>query len=149
VQRTRQKTTLQFGYGSKSQLNQSAVAEPTDVVLKKTGRTYISETSFDPSKLLETDKFGIAPSETTLTVTYRKNSVNNTNAGARAITTVLNANLSFKDPAILNNQSRVDVIRSLEVINYDPIVGDVSSLLHIQRFRLIQKKHEFVRFVSK
>tara|TARA_R100000234_G_C5000681_1_gene180200 strand:- start:739 stop:2538 length:1800 start_codon:yes stop_codon:yes gene_type:complete len=126
VQRTRQKTTLQFGYGSKSQLNQSAVAEPSDIVLKKTGRTYISETSFDPSKLLETDKFGIAPSNTTLTITYRKNSVGNTNAASRAITSVLSADFSFKDPAALNNQSRIDVIRSLEVINYDPIVGDVA-----------------------
>ena len=68
IDRTRRNTALQFGFGTDSQLNQSSVAEPTDIVLKKTGRTYVSDTSFDPSKLLETDKFGIAPANTTLTV---------------------------------------------------------------------------------
>ena len=127
VEHNRGRASLQFGFGSDSQLNQSAVAEPTDVVLKKTGRNYISNTSFDPSKLLETDKFGIAPSDTTLTVTYRKNSIANTNAGARTITTPIKANFSFKDPSVLNIQKERAVTQSLEIINYDPIVGDVAN----------------------
>lgn len=127
VDRTRRNTTLQFGFGSDSQLNQSAVAEPTDVVLKKTGRNYISNSSFDPSKLLETDKFGIAPANTTLTVTYRKNSVANTNAAARTITRSISSDFVYKDPSLLNASQQQTVSDSLEVINYDPITGDVAN----------------------
>ena len=126
VDRTRRYTTLQFGYGSDSQLNNSSVAEPTDIVLKKTGRNYISDTSFDPSKLLETDKFGVAPANTTLTVSFRRNSVENTNAAARTIVNVVSPIYAFKDPSMLNAPTRQGVESSLEVINYDPIVGDVS-----------------------
>jgi len=127
IERTRRKTNLQFGYGSISQLNQSAVAEPTDIVLQKTGREYVSDTSFDPSKLLETDKFGIAPSNTTLTIRYRRNSVSNTNASARSITDTLSSNFAFKDPSILNGETQRSVASSLEVINYEPIIGDVAN----------------------
>ena len=127
IDRTRRNTALQFGFGTDSQLNQSSVAEPTDIVLKKTGRTYVSDTSFDPSKLLETDKFGIAPANTTLTVSYRKNSVANTNAGARTIVSIVQTNFAFSNPSILNNQTRQDVEASLEVVNYEPVVGDVAN----------------------
>jgi len=127
IKRSRANTTLQFGFGSDSQTNKSSVAEPTDIVLKKTGRNYISNTSFDPSKLLETDKFGVAPSNTTLTVTYRKNSVSNTNASARSIVSMVRSNFEFKDPSVLNNSTRQAVENSIEVVNYDPIVGDVAN----------------------
>tara|TARA_R110000744_G_scaffold18499_6_gene49639 strand:- start:9644 stop:11443 length:1800 start_codon:yes stop_codon:yes gene_type:complete len=127
IERTRRNTALQFGFGSDSQLNQASVAEPTDIVLKKTGRTYVSDTSFDPSKLLETDKFGIAPANTTLTVAYRRNSVGNTNASARSISNVVRADFSFQDPGSLSAQTRTDVMGSLEVVNYDPVVGDVAN----------------------
>ena len=77
VERTRTTTFLQFGYGSDSEINKSSVVDPTDVVMQQNGRDYISAESFDPSKLLDSDKFGIAPSNTTLRVTYRRNSVKN------------------------------------------------------------------------
>ena len=127
VNRTRRDTMLQFGFGSDSQLNEAAVAEPTNVVLKKNGRNYISNTSFDPSKLLETDKFGISPSNTTLTISYRKNSVDNTNASARTITDPIRSNFVFKDESILNAQTQNAVIASLETINYEAITGDVAN----------------------
>ncbi|MDB4676452.1 hypothetical protein OAH93_02295, partial [Flavobacteriales bacterium] len=62
---------LQFGYGSDSELvTPYSVAEPTNITLKMHSREFISDTSFDPSKLLETDKFGVGPANTVLTVTY-------------------------------------------------------------------------------
>tara|TARA_R100000664_G_C2758622_1_gene147657 strand:+ start:3244 stop:5043 length:1800 start_codon:yes stop_codon:yes gene_type:complete len=127
VDRTRRNTVLQFGFGSDSQLNEASVAEPTDIVLKKTGRNYVSDTSFDPSKLLETDKFGVAPSNTVLTITFRRNSVSNTNASARSIDSVVSADFAFSDPSILSPVKSSAVRNSLEVINYDPITGDVAN----------------------
>ena len=43
------------------------------------GKDYENDLSFDPSKLLETDKFGIAPTNTTLTIAYRTNTADNVN----------------------------------------------------------------------
>ena len=63
-------TFLQFGYGSSDNLTGDLLASPADVVLDVTGREYISDSTFDPSNLIKTDKFGVAPEDTTLTITY-------------------------------------------------------------------------------
>ncbi len=42
-------------------------------MLQMSGKNYITDTAFDPSKFLGTDKFGIVPSNTTLLVTYGSN----------------------------------------------------------------------------
>ena len=51
-------TFLKFGYGSDSSLKNDNITHPSNVVLKMHGRDYETDSSFDPSKLLETDKFG-------------------------------------------------------------------------------------------
>jgi len=127
LERDRSSATLQFGYGADTETNKSAVVDPTDVVLQLNGRDYTSEESFDPSKLLDTDKFGVAPSNTTLTVRYRRNSARNTNASAGSVTTVNNFNLEFKDPTALVASTKNTVLGSLEVTNLDPIVGSVGA----------------------
>ena len=127
VERSRTTTHLQFGYGSDSEINKSSVVDPTDVVLQQNGRSYISEESFDPSKLLDSDKFGIAPSDTTLRVTYRRNSVRKTNATAGSITNVGRFTMEFKDPTILTAANQKSVESSLEVTNLEPIVGNVAN----------------------
>ena len=127
VERTRTTTFLQFGYGSDSEINKSSVVDPTDVVMQQNGRDYISAESFDPSKLLDSDKFGIAPSNTTLRVTYRRNSVKKTNATAGSISNVGRFTLEFKDPSVLTGANKKIVNSSLEVTNLEPIVGNVSN----------------------
>ena len=96
VERTARTTYLQFGYGSDSETNISSVADPSEIVLQQFGKPYTSGDSFDPSKLLDTDKFGIAPSNTVLTVAFRKNAVGNTNASANSVTNVVTPKVSLK-----------------------------------------------------
>ncbi len=62
---------LQFGYGSEE--TPVALKDPAAVVLHLHGKDYSSDTSFDPSVLNETDKLGVAPANTTLTIIYRVN----------------------------------------------------------------------------
>jgi len=64
---------LQFGFGSEEDIKINNVADPSDVVIDAIGKSYVSDVNFDPYKLLNTDKFGIGPSDTTLTVNYRIN----------------------------------------------------------------------------
>jgi len=127
IDRSARITYLQFGYGSDSETNISSVADPAEVVLKRFGKPYTSGEAFDPSKLLDTDKFGIAPSNTVLTVAFRRNSVGNTNAAANSVTNVVTPKVTFKDPSGLNAKKRNAVRASLECDNQDPIVGNVNN----------------------
>jgi hypothetical protein len=117
---------LQFGYGSDSNSLTNPVVDPTEVVLDLNGRTYTTDSDFDPTKLIDTDKFGIGPSNTTLTVQYRFNTTSDVNAAVDTINGVANANFKFNNQGSLSPANRNSVINSLEVTNEEQFVGSVS-----------------------
>tara|TARA_X000001388_G_scaffold76052_1_gene72337 strand:- start:4569 stop:6362 length:1794 start_codon:yes stop_codon:yes gene_type:complete len=119
-------TFLQFGYGSDSNELSNPVVDPTEVVLDLNGRTYTTDADFDPTKLIDTDKFGIGPSDTTLTVEYRFNTTQDVNAAVDTITGVSSANIKFTNQGSLPSADRNSVINSLEVTNEEQFVGSVS-----------------------
>ena len=90
------------------------------------GRDYITEKEFDPTNLTSTDKFGVAPASTTLTITYRVNGPADVNASSNSIIKVVTPILEFKNRGSLNGISRSGVVSSLEVNNEFPVLGDVS-----------------------
>ena len=73
VQQDQTGTYLQFGYGSETQIDKFGITDPSQVVLKMNGKNYITDTSFDPNRFLGTDKFGIAPENTILKITFGSN----------------------------------------------------------------------------
>ena len=116
---------IKFGYGSEASLKADNTTHPSNVILKMHGRDYENDLTLDPSKLLETDKFGIAPANTTLTVTFRTNTIDNVNVSARSLTGVSEPRFVFKESATVN--SRISFVKdSIEVVNEEPVVGDVS-----------------------
>ena len=118
---------VKFGYGSESSLKTDNTTHPSNVILKMHGRDYENDVTFDPSKLLETDKFGIAPANTTLTVTYRTNTVDNVNAATRELSNIVGPLFIFKGSA--TNETKITFVRdSLEVLNERPITS-------VRRFR--------------
>tara|TARA_Y100000310_G_scaffold341402_2_gene440429 strand:- start:305 stop:2104 length:1800 start_codon:yes stop_codon:yes gene_type:complete len=118
------KIHLKFGYGSESSLKMDNTTHPSNVVLKMHGRDYETDVGFDPSKLLQNDKFGIAPANTILTVSYRANTSNNSNTSTQSINTV--ASQIFIFPAGALNSGTMSFVRgSLEVTNEAPITGDI------------------------
>jgi len=122
----RRRAFLQFGYGSESQLTTEAVADPRNVVLQENGKNYITDPSFDPTKLIESDKFGIAPANTKLTVVYRTNTTANVNVAAGRLVSVSKPLFEFKNLSLLNANTVRFVGKSIEINNEDPITGDVS-----------------------
>ena len=72
VERNERNVILQFGFGSDSEIASPTLAEPSNVVLQRHAKNYVTDVSFDPSDLLGTDKLGIGPSDTDLTVRLRK-----------------------------------------------------------------------------
>ena len=52
-------TYLQFGYGSETQIDKFGITDPSQVVLKMSGKNHVTDTAFDPNQFLGTDKFAI------------------------------------------------------------------------------------------
>jgi hypothetical protein len=119
------RTFIQFGYGSDSELTTNSVADPSSIVLNQWGKSHTIDESFDPSKLMETDKFGIAPANTTLTIIYRVNSAGNVNAATGTIREVIKPILHFDNIVELSRDTISFVRENIEVTNEEPIIGDM------------------------
>lgn len=119
---------IQFGYGSEDEILDDQVADPSSVVLKLEGKNYTTDSSFDPMKLLETDKLGISPSNTIITVRMRINPTSNVNAPSGAINKIDNLILDFSDITILDSDILSFVRESIQAYNDDPITGDSSQI---------------------
>ena len=123
VTKEREKIILQFGFGSNE--NEEEVLDPGNVLLNQHGKKYITDDSFDPAALIKTDKLGISPSDTVLTIIYRINSSDDTNAAANTITQVVENDMDFGNSQTLSQASIATTRDSLEVVNEDPFVGDI------------------------
>lgn len=121
------KTILQFGYGSDSNLRTIAVVDPSEVVLDQYGKDYVVDQTFDPYNLISTDKFGIAPANTNLTVAYRYNNKEEVNIASNSITNVVTYDFIFLEDN-LDQITRLNVIGSIEADNEEPIIGSVAPL---------------------
>jgi len=127
VERDRRTTFIQFGFGQEiNEDNVEPLIDPSKIILNKHGRDYYSDTNFDPHNLLKTDKLGVAPSNTVLTVTYRTNEATNVNTSANSITSIGTPVFDFVDESSLNSTEVDNVVASLEVNNENPVVGDVT-----------------------
>jgi len=129
VSRGVRKTVLQFGYGSEENLSNVMIPDPSDLTLNIHGRNYVSQVSFDPSKMTKTDALGIAPANTTLLVSYRVASPGAVNANVGSVSKVVKRNIRFPSlgaGVILDTSLVRGVNSSLEVSNLEPIVGKVS-----------------------
>ena len=109
-------TYLQFGYGSDEEGNLDDVSDPSSVVLKFAGKNYLTDSAFDPNELLKTDKFGIAPSNTTLRVVYGSNNTSNVSAGVGQLNEVSSVSLEFENSQV-DLVTRSTIQSSLEVSN--------------------------------
>jgi hypothetical protein len=117
--------SLQFGSGD--ELSSDIVAEPQNLSIDVFGKTYVTDTSFDPSRLISNKYYGIVPQNTTLTVFYRQTNPTNSNAAVGAINTVGTKIIEFEDVSTLAAGEVSFVRNSLEVANETPIVGNVTN----------------------
>ena len=91
------------------------------------GKKYVTDPSFDPKKLINSDKFGIAPSNTVLSIVYRINTTENVNAPASGIDNIVSLKTDFRDAKTLSAITMNEVNDSFVVENEEPIVGTVST----------------------
>ena len=119
-------TTLQFGYGTED--NEEKALDPTTVILDVFGKNYIKDKSFDPAVLTKTTKLGVVPSNTVLTVVYRRNSKKNINVPAGSLAKKVNPKIKFIEANSLDLLKRITVVNSLELTNESTISGDLDNI---------------------
>ena len=115
---------LQFGSGKAGASN--VVADPQSVAIDLFGKDYVTDTTFDPTRLSKNENLGIVPSNTTLTVAFRGTNPANSNIGIGVLNQVNLTKFEFNDIQSLNNVVVGEIKRSLEVNNEEPIVGSVA-----------------------
>ena len=115
-------TYLQFGFGSENQIDQFGIADPSQVVLKMTGKNYVTDTAFDPNQFLGTDKFGIAPANTTLKVTFGSNDSVDVNVPINGLIEVSNLSMEFPGNLASPNASTQLTVRNSAEVTNDEII---------------------------
>ena len=125
VDRAQRGITLQFGGGQAGASN--VVATPQTVAIDTFGKSYVTDTTFDPTTLSKNRSLGVSPSNTELTIVYRENNPTNSNISAGALNIVSNAILEFGGLRQLDNTKVAQVRSSIEVSNEQPITGDNSN----------------------
>jgi len=128
LERRNAEVILQFGYGGGPERGRVSVADPRSILLDIYGKDYISDVSFDPSRLLGTDKFGLAPQNTNLHIKYRTQDPASANASPGIVRTIAELEVEFDDPTLLNRNTMMEVKSSIEVFNDSAIMGDVSGI---------------------
>jgi hypothetical protein len=124
VTHDRSSVTLQFGSGKAGESN--VVANPQNVAMNVFGKKYITDTTFDPTRLQQNESFGIVPANTTLTVVYRKTNPSNSNVGVGGLSSVGTSFFEFVNQQTLSAIKLNEVKSSLEIMNETPIIGDVT-----------------------
>tara|TARA_R110000851_G_scaffold1574_6_gene6072 strand:- start:1050 stop:2843 length:1794 start_codon:yes stop_codon:yes gene_type:complete len=121
-------TYMVFGHGSSAEDSTTInVADPSSVALKLTGRDYITDRAFDPTKLLDTDTLGVAPESTTLTIVYGANDNNDVNVPTNSLTSIKELIYEFPDSSLVNPVQAAFVINSIESTNDQRIIGNTPT----------------------
>lgn len=119
-------TQLTFGASSDYEVEKDFITEPQTAILEVHGKEYIQDTSLDPTNLIKSDKMGVAPSNTILTIAYRVNTDENVNIRVGQLKNVNSFEMEFQDEAVLDAVELNTVRQSIEVDNEEAIIGDIT-----------------------
>lgn len=114
-------TTLTFGAGDESVADNDAIPDPSELALPLYGRQTFQRFSIDPKKMTQSKTLGVAPSNTTLVVTYRAGGGLSHNVDAGTIRTADNIRITFPNARTALESSRVT--RTIGCSNDSPATG--------------------------
>lgn len=118
--------TLRFGSGNAATLDADVIPDPSELALPLYGKQTFSRFTLDPGKLLGTQTLGVAPVNTTLTVTYRYGGGLVHNAASKTINTVQTLRMVF--PSSIDPTLSQRVRSSVAVRNIEPAAGGEDPL---------------------
>jgi len=118
-------TTLLFGSGDASTLDNDIIPDPSEVALPLFGKRQVARVAIDPQSILGSGTLGYAPVGTTLTVTYKYGGGVDHNIEAGAISEF--ERLSLKFPGGVETAAASRVRASASVTNPLPAAGGDSA----------------------
>lgn len=107
---------LQFGSGVSTDIDEEIVPNPENIGIGLSFGQNKLTTAYAPSNILYTGTYGIAPSNTTLTIRYLIGGGVNSNVPSETLTTVQSADIKFLK-SNLNNITAQTVFNSIAVTN--------------------------------
>lgn len=143
-----QLTTIRFGSGDASTLDDDIVPDPSDLALPLYGRNVIPRFSIDPSSLLTTKTLGISPKGTTISVKYRYGGGISHNVSANSVITINTLSLQFRNSPAADDA--LTVRQSISVTNpFSASGGDSSPTLDTLRTRITTARKSQARVVTR
>jgi len=115
------KTTLRFGAGNESVLDDDIIPDPSDLSLDLYGKKSFSRFSIDPNSLIGTQTLGISPRGTSLSILYRHGGGLDHNVDSKTIKTVQTLSLEFRKSP--DAADALAVRQSIKVTNPTPALG--------------------------
>ena len=94
------RTELRFGAGTSDNPDEEIIPNPDEVGSSLPGSPSYLNTAFDPSNFLATKAYGLAPSNTQLTIKYRYGGGINHNVRSNSIRQVQSSNVSLDDSGL-------------------------------------------------
>jgi len=119
-------TTIQFGSGDSTALDDDVLPDPSELALPLYGKKVFTRFSIDPNALIKTKTLGISPKNTSIAIQYRYGGGLNHNVPASTITTVDKVNIQFPQAATFTNPA--SIINSLSVTNKVEAAGGAPPL---------------------
>ena len=120
------KTILRFGAGISDNPDEEIIPNPDMVGSNLPGSPNFLTKAFDPSNFLKTKAFGLAPSNTTLTVKYAHGGGIGDNASANSITEITSVSHDIQS-ALLSSALVQNAKDSLAVANPKPAIGGAAG----------------------
>tara|TARA_R110000851_G_scaffold107051_3_gene227051 strand:+ start:6379 stop:8199 length:1821 start_codon:yes stop_codon:yes gene_type:complete len=118
-------TTIQFGSGAPSSLNDDIIPDPSQMALPLFGKTTLTKFSIDPNSILKSRTLGVYPKNTTITVNYRYGGGASHNVPVAAATAVTGLDITFPPSCTITNRN--SVINSIDVKNDKPATGGANA----------------------
>jgi len=115
-------TVLRFGAGISDNPDEEIIPNPDMVGSNLPGSPSYLTTAFDPSNFLKTKAFGLAPSNTTLTIKYSYGGGINDNVNANDITDISSVSYAIQDNLLASTLVQ-EAKNSVAVTNPNPAVG--------------------------
>ena len=113
---------LRFGAGISDNADEEIIPNPSMVGSTLPGSPTYLTTAFDPSNFLKTKSFGLAPSNTTLTIKYAYGGGINDNVNANDVTSISSISYEISD-TLLSTTSVQESKDSVSFINPNPATG--------------------------
>mgnify|MGYP003644499410 FL=1 len=115
-------SVLRFGAGISDNADEEIIPNPSMVGSTLPGSPTFLTTAFDPSNFLKTKSFGLAPSNTTLTIKYAYGGGIDSNVNSNDITSISSISYEIQD-ALLSTATVQESKDSVSFINPKPATG--------------------------